>query len=201
LGTLCFSYGGNYVYPEIYHEMTNKKQFTRVLAVSIAIISTLYLATGIAGYSTYGNQAVSPIFINLPNGLLKKSSVVIITSHVLFACPMLFQTICLDLERAYKAKTLMQQNTLRFLVVLFAGSISASLPFFSDLMALIGAVSNTMLIFILPVLFNFYLGKTNTTTTYILGLLIMLTGLVGGTLGTYDAVKALYIDIKEYGYF
>ena len=126
---------------------------------------------------------------------------IIITSHVLFACPMLLQTICLDLERAYKLKSVSHQSMLRFLVVFFVGTISACLPFFADLMALIGAVSNTMLIFILPVLFNFYLCRDNTTTTYILGLFIMLTGLVGGTLGTYDAVKALYVDIKEYGYF
>ena len=126
---------------------------------------------------------------------------IIITSHVLFACPMLLQTICLDLERAYKLKSASHQSMLRFLVVFFVGTIAACLPFFADLMALIGAVSNTMLIFILPVLFNFYLCRNNTTKTYILGLFIMLTGLVGGTLGTYDAIKALYVDIKEYGYF
>ena len=69
LGTLCFSFGGNYVYPEIYHEMQNKNQFTKVLAISISIISMLYLATGVSGYATYGNMAVSPIFISLPNGI------------------------------------------------------------------------------------------------------------------------------------
>ena len=119
-------------------------------------------------------------------------SVIIITSHVLFACPLLLQTICIDIERAFKIEGILKQNVMRVAVVIFILLISTTLPFFSQMMSLIGAVSNTMLIFILPVLFNFYLGEGNTTTTYIMGLAIMVIGLFGGSLGTYDAVRALY---------
>ena len=69
LGTLCFSYGGNFVYPEIYHEMKHPKHFIKVLSVSLAIISVLYLSTGILGYRTYGSISISPIFDNLPHGI------------------------------------------------------------------------------------------------------------------------------------
>ena len=70
LGTLCFSYGGNFVYPEIYHEMKHRTHFVRVLGISLALISVLYLATGVFGYRTYGDMAKSPIYMNLPEGMI-----------------------------------------------------------------------------------------------------------------------------------
>ena len=109
----------------------------------------------------------------------------------------MFQTICIDIERGLNIEGVKWQNLLRISVIILVCLISTTLPFFSDMMSLIGAVSNTMLIFILPVLFNFYLGEGNTTTTYILGLGIMVIGLFGGTLGTYDAVQALYHDVMR----
>jgi amino acid permease len=68
LGTLCFSYGGNYVYPEIYRDMNEKSKFSRVLIMSISVITFLYLIGGVAGYLTYGDLAISPILLNLPIG-------------------------------------------------------------------------------------------------------------------------------------
>lgn len=69
LGTLCFSYGGNYVFPEVNRSMQDKAQFPKVMIISITLITTLYICSGVSGYMTYGNFSESPILLNLPKGL------------------------------------------------------------------------------------------------------------------------------------
>jgi vesicular inhibitory amino acid transporter len=68
LGTLCFTFGGNYVYPEVYRSMKDKDKFPKVLGVSVFCITTLYFFVAIVGYFTYGRSTRSPIFLNLPIG-------------------------------------------------------------------------------------------------------------------------------------
>ena len=67
--------------------MKHRTHFVRVLGISLALISVLYLATGVFGYRTYGDMAKSPIYMNLPEGMIfwlgffRKGSIIIITSH------------------------------------------------------------------------------------------------------------------------
>jgi vesicular inhibitory amino acid transporter len=68
LGTLCFSYGGNYVFPEVNRSMRDKAQFPKVMIISIGLITMLYMCSGVSGYLTYGNLSLSPILLNLPKG-------------------------------------------------------------------------------------------------------------------------------------
>jgi amino acid permease len=192
LGTLCFSYGGNYVYPEVYRSMAAKEDFGKVLTYSTMGITSMYLLVGILGYFVYGNLSVSPILFNLPNGFFKTFAIAIITFHVVFACPLLLTTISRDLERHFQIESFGKTSILRFFIVAIVATLAIILPFFSDMMSLIGAVSNTMLIFVLPVVCDFKLfGRNNV----FFGCLVILIGLVGGTLGTFDALEALYNDI------
>jgi hypothetical protein len=82
---------------------------------------------------------------------------------------------------------------MRISLVIVTASISISLPYFADLMALIGAVSNTILIFVLPIACSFILKRDNQSVLF--GILILIIGLIGGAVGTYEALVALYHDI------
>jgi amino acid permease len=192
LGTLCFSYGGNYVYPEVYRTMAKKEKFPNVLKYSIVLITIMYLVVGIIGYFVYGDLSISPVLFNLSGGFMKSFSLGIITFHVVFACPLLLTTISKDLERMMDIESYRDTSILRIAIVGLICSISMSLPFFSDMMSLVGAVSNTMLIFVLPILCDFKLFEKN---NFVLGCLIIIIGLVGGGIGTFDALTALYEDI------
>jgi vesicular inhibitory amino acid transporter len=194
LGTLCFSYGGNYVYPEIYRTMAKKEDFGKVLKYSTVGITLMYLVVGVVGYLVYGNLAISPILFNLPDGFAKTFGISIITFHVIFACPLLLTTISKDLERHFEIETFSMIGLLRLGIVGLIATLALVLPFFSDMMSLIGAVSNTMLIFVLPIICDFKLFERNQV---LLGWVIITVGLVGGGIGTFDALKALYNDIMR----
>ncbi|KAJ3086416.1 hypothetical protein HK102_013179, partial [Quaeritorhiza haematococci] len=99
LGTIAFSFGGNFVYPEVELSMTTPQAFPTVLSSAMIVITVMYLATGVVGYGTYGDRAVSPILQNLPPGLASTVATILITAHVILACPLLVTTLSLGLER------------------------------------------------------------------------------------------------------
>jgi amino acid permease len=172
--------------------MAKKQDFGKVLTLSTMGITIMYLLVGIVGYYVYGNLSVSPILFNLPNGFFKTFGIAIITFHVVFACPLLLTTISKDLERHFEIESFKSIGLLRCGIVGFIASLAIVLPFFSDMMSLIGAVSNTMLIFVLPIVCDFKLFEKN---NYVLGTVIMMIGFFGGSIGTFDALVALYNDI------
>ena len=189
LGTLCFSFGGNFIYPEVARSMgPNKTQFPFAMTLAVLFISFLYVLTGFVGYLTYGDTAVSPILMSLPNGAPKYFSLIIITLHVLLACPVMLCTISSDVERAYKVESFHSQVLTRALIIVALATVSVLLPYFADMMNLVGAVSNTMLIFVLPIVCDYVLsrraGMVKSWGEFLLGSLIVTIGIVGGGFGT-----------------
>jgi amino acid permease len=202
LGTLCFAFGGNFIYPEVARSMGNRKsEFPYAMTVAVIFITFLYASTGFVGYLTYGDTAVSPILLSLPNGLPKYFSIVIITLHVLLACPVMLFTICSDVERGYQVDSYQSRVLTRTLVIASLAAISVMLPYFSDMINLVGAVSNTMLIFVLPIVCDYVLatkaGIKKSWNELVLGLFIVIIGVVGGGFGTLDALIALYHNIQR----
>ena len=202
LGTFCFSYGGNYVYPEIYRNMgKNKSQFNGAMTIAVGLITILYTITGIFGYSTYGSQSVSPVLFNLSEGWPRTLSLIIITFHVTFACPLLLTTISSDIERGFGIETFFMRTVARSLLIAALCAVSILLPYFADMMNLIGALSNTMLIFILPIVCRYMIdqknGKSINKWTLAGEGFILVFGLIGGFFGTFDALQALYCDLKK----
>lgn len=192
LATLSFAFGANYVYPEIHKTMAKPQDFHKVLRYSIILITIMYLLIGITGYMTYGNLAISPILYNLPHGLPKTLGLAIITFHVISACPLLLTTISRDMERDFDIVSEKGISSLRLLIICSACLLSIFLPFFTDMLSLIGAVSNTMLIFVLPIACEFALLRKSNV---IVGMMILIVGLIGGAVGTFDASIALWNDI------
>nr|CAG8641543.1 5755_t:CDS:2 [Entrophospora candida] len=74
----------------------------------------LYLIIGFFGYLTYGNNVKSPIYLNLPDGILNKH----------------YNNI----------------NNTTFYIAIF-------IPYFADVMSLLGALANGTLLVVMPLLF------------------------------------------------
>ncbi|KAJ3249123.1 hypothetical protein HDU78_007085 [Chytriomyces hyalinus] len=207
LGSISFSYSGNYIYPEVEASMANPQQFSTVLSMSMVIISVMYLVTAILGYGAYGNLTTSPILNNLPAGFISRFSMFIITAHVLFAIPINLTAFSLDMERQFDflkraGGDVQRESVYRFvfrigimtLVLVFALGI----PFFKDFMTLLGALCNTALIFIFPVIFDFKLFgfQDRPLKDKLFGIAILIVGVFGGVVGGYEAVVALLNDIR-----
>lgn len=202
LGTFCFSYGGNYVYPEIYRNMGSRKQkFNSAMTMAVILITLLYIVTGTFGYLTYGSLSKSPVLFNLQKGWPRTLSLIVITFHVIFACPLLLTTISSDLERGFQIESFEMRTVVRFFLMTFLSTVSICLPFFADMMNLVGALSNTMLIFVLPIVCRYVLDKRRGRQIKPLALaaeiFILLFGVIGGSFGTADALQALYNDVRN----
>ncbi|KAJ3294365.1 hypothetical protein HDU79_011137 [Rhizoclosmatium sp. JEL0117] len=207
LGSISFSYSGNFIYPEVEASMAEPKKFRMVLSLSMVIISAMYLVTAIVGYAAYGNLTDSPILNNLPPGIIANSAVFLITAHILFAIPVLVTSFSLEVERRLDLAALSNSNivvetkyrwALRSVIMVVIVGLAMAVPFFKDFMTLLGALANTALIFVFPVLFDFKLfGFHNRTwNEKVFGIVIMIVGVFGGVVGGFEAVVALANDIS-----
>ncbi|KAJ3113317.1 hypothetical protein HK100_002023, partial [Physocladia obscura] len=148
LGSISFSYAGNYIYPEVERSMAEPKKFHLVLSLSMVVISVMYLITAILGYAAYGNLTDSPILNNLPKGTIANFSIFVITAHVLLAIPVVVTTFSLEMERKLDLLKIAGGSTRRedfYRTILRVGiigvivTLAIAIPFFKDFMTLLGA--------------------------------------------------------------
>ncbi|KAG1151945.1 hypothetical protein G6F37_010888 [Rhizopus arrhizus] len=189
LSSITFSFGGNPVYAHVEAGMKHPKNWNKVIAAGLATCSGIYFLTAIPGYYVYGNQVLSPVYDNLPEGAAKIASTVIITVHVILACPILMTSFALDLEKLCRISSFNHSKpvewTLRILLrgtmIVVVAVIAIFVPFFGDFMSLLGAFSNCALILIFPVLFYLKLTGIRKKSIYelVLCFFVVLLGLVG----------------------
>jgi amino acid permease len=206
IGTIAFSFGGNFVYPEVEHSMKNPQNFPRVLQKAMVIITVMYLMSSVVGYLTYGSGVSSPVLDNLPPGIVTTTGMIIVTIHVLLAIPVLLTTFSMDMERALgidnpidTPKQRFYRIVMRTITVIASALIACAIPFFADFMTLIGSVSNTMLVFVFPIIFHYKLFGTQniSVTEHIMRVGIIALGVLAGVMGGMEAVYNLYMDFKK----
>ena len=201
LSTISFSFGGNVVYPHVEASMKRPKAWPKVVAAGLSTCAAMYFVTGLFGYLIYGDRVENPIYNSIPDGAARSVALVIITLHVLTAAPILVTSFALDVEemlnisveRFGKVKEFLFRAAVRILTITAVGVIACVVPHFSELMSLIGAFANCVLIFVFPVVF--YLKLTGIKNKSIVELtwcfLIILLGIVGLIFGTMEAIKEL----------
>ncbi|KAK9729677.1 hypothetical protein K7432_000084 [Basidiobolus ranarum] len=207
LAAIGFSFGGNCVFPHVEHSMKDRKAWPKVYGYSILTVAGMYLSTAIVGYYVYGDHTQSPILLNLPSGAYLTLAIAVITAHVLLTNPILLASLSLEAETRLKidlaylspAREFLYRGLFRTLLIVSAAVIAIKLHFFSDVMTLLGAISNSMLIFVLPVLFNVKLfGVRNMTTRKLIWSgIIILVGTLCCCIGTYQAMNNLIRKVRE----
>lgn len=162
--------------------------------------------TSIPAYWAYGREAASPIYYSLPSGTGQMTAIIVMTIHVIFAIPIYTTTFSLEFENwiratderlgkfgAWVARAIIRSCTMAILVLL-----AIFVPFFDDVMALLGALSNCGLVFLLPVLCYLKLTGIKNKPIYELafcGLTIIL-GVIGLIFGTKDGLLSLIHDVQ-----
>ncbi|CAJ0631154.1 4134_t:CDS:2 [Entrophospora sp. SA101] len=201
LATVSFSYGGNIVYPYVEESMRKPRNWPKVVSFVMFTITILYLIIGFFGYFTYGNNAKSPIYLNLPDGILVKAVIILITLHVTFALPIYQTVFSLELENYYsinenklgKLREFIYRTLLRLVTVIAEVYIAVSIPFFADIMSLLGALANGSLVVVIPLLLWLKLvgwsklENNNWEKVWIIFTLIF--SITIATIGSYDAKK------------
>jgi amino acid permease len=200
--SICF--GGNVVYMHVEEAMRYPKSWNRVVAAALGVCSILYLATAIPGYICYGDEALSPILLNLPQDTFTKIGTIVIIIHVILAAPILLTSFALEFERltditvARRGKKMewVYRTISRLVVVGFCGGIACTVPYFGDFLSLLGALGNCTLIFVLPILCYFKLIGWRQMKWYELVwcAIILIIGVISAVIGSIDAIKALRSD-------
>lgn len=93
----------------------------------------------------------------------------------------------------------LKRGLLRTGIIVLVGLVAAVVPFFGDVMDLLGSLTACLLVFIMPVLFYYRLGGLEKArwVTRAWTVLILLVGAVALVLGTLDAVRHLVADFKR----
>ncbi|GAA5795659.1 transmembrane amino acid transporter protein-domain-containing protein [Helicostylum pulchrum] len=203
LSTISFSFGGNIIYSHVEASMKKPKDWNMVLAAGLSTCAAMYLVVAVAGYLVYGTKVENPIYNSIPDGVAQIVCIVVITVHVVLATPILTTSLSLDIEemcnitveRFGRTKEFIIRALVRISIMVVVGIIACVVPFFGELMSLLGAFANCSLIFVFPVVL--YLKLTGVRNKSYLELawcfLVVLMGIVGLIFGTIEAVKALII--------
>ncbi|KAJ9054116.1 hypothetical protein DSO57_1017929 [Entomophthora muscae] len=208
VATIAFSYGGNVVYPHVEATMRNPKAWNKTVLLAVLSITAMYVSIACAGYFYYGAGTKSPIMDSLPRkDVLTYIAYVFITLHVAFAAPVYLCSFCLEQERWLKIDRAFmsapQEFAYRFAL---RGSLGAILtliamyvPYFSSLCGIFGAVSNCIVVFLVPVSCHYKLFgyQKRAIWEHIICVLIIGAGLFGLGFGGHSAFKELLENITE----
>ena len=95
-------------------------------------------------------------------------------------------------------KTFCYRALLRTSLVVATCSVAVFVPYFAQVMELVGALCLTMIVFVLPVLFTWKLqGSTMSWFYKFWGLCIVVAGITGGTIGSIQAVSDIVSKLKS----
>ncbi|CAG8485837.1 6020_t:CDS:2 [Diversispora eburnea] len=208
MATFSFSYGGNFIFPQVEASLKEPNAWTEILRFAIFSVTIMYLIIGIPAYLTYGETLRSPVYIGLQPGFPITISIIMITIHILLALPVYLTVFSVEIENylGFDTKNLskIRQHILRILlriiIMIFTVYIAVNVPYFSDLMQLFGATGNGVLSVIAPILFWIKLIGWKELNGFKdkCWVIFMLTFSTCVTvIGTIDALNILWIDITE----
>ena len=181
--------------------MQNPHFFAKTLNKAFVILIILYLITAIAGYATFGDITFSPILCNLPRedditGRFVQVTKLFVAFHVLTAYPILMNALVSEVEcKVPFFRSTVPRCIERTTLVGLTCLISVKVPFFAPLMTFVGAGCLTMIVFVLPVIFNFRLRTMKNIKIGVIekvaGSAVVVCGIIGGSIGVAQSTNDL----------
>jgi amino acid permease len=204
---ITLSFGGHAVFPSIEEHMPRPKQFNKAFNFAYFCLVVMYLATACFGYYAFGSVTYTPILCNFPRdnvsamGLITATTKLLIAFHVMSAYPILMNVVVREIETGSdldaEGKTLWR-TLLRTILVGSTCLIAIYVPYFGDMMQLVGAMCLTMIVFVLPVIFSWKLwGESMSVVQKTYGLFIIFVGTAGGFVGGIQAILAISKKLQE----
>lgn len=205
LATISFSFCAVVVMPAVEASMKKPQRWNAVVGSSMGVVTATYLFVAVVGYWAFGDQTLSPFLDNLPYNAATKAAKVLISLHVIFASPIMATSFALEMETALnitkerlgKWKEFLCRLVLRTVFFGAMTGVALGIPFFGDVMALVGAFSTSLLLMVIPVLCYIKLRGWRQVPwyTYILGVVVVAIGIYTCVLGAKGAIESLKNDI------
>ncbi|XP_057535764.1 GABA transporter 1-like [Amaranthus tricolor] len=210
---------GNGIIPEIQATLAPpvKGKMFKGLCVCYSVVLVTFFSVAVSGYWAFGNQAEGQIlsnFVVAGHALLPKWFVFMTNAFVflqiaavgvIYLQPtneVLEGVLADPKSEQFSARNVIPRVISRSLSVAIATTLSAMLPFFGDINAVIGAFGFLPLDFVLPVvLFNVTFKPSKRTFTFWLNSTIALVFSILGIIGSVSAVRQIILDAKSYRLF
>ncbi|KAL4015543.1 hypothetical protein IC575_023129 [Cucumis melo] len=192
-----------------------KGKMFKGLCLCYTVIAVTFLSVGISGYWTFGNEAMGTVLSNFMAHNSLPSWLLIITNTFCFLqvsavagtylqpTNEVFEKIFADPNKnQFSTRNIVPRLISRSLSVVVAIIIGAMLPFFGDLMALIGAFGFIPLDFIMPMIFyNATFKPSKHSLIYWVNTLIVAVSSVLAIIGGVASIRQIVLDAKEYRLF
>ncbi|KAK9123986.1 hypothetical protein Sjap_013588 [Stephania japonica] len=210
---------GNGIIPEIQATVAApvKGKMFKGLCVCYTVVCATFFSVAISGYWAFGNKAGSTVLSNfMNNGKSLVPKWFLLTANVftllqLSAVSVVYlQPTNEVLERAFadpktdqfSARNVVPRLVFRSISVVIATTISAMLPFFGDINALLGAFGFIPLDFVLPVIFfNLTFKPSKRKPIFWINTLIAVVFSAIGVIAAVAAVRQISQDAKTYRLF
>mmetsp|Transcript_31781 Transcript_31781/g.80358 ORF Transcript_31781/g.80358 Transcript_31781/m.80358 type:complete len:472 (-) Transcript_31781:8-1423(-) len=210
LSTFAFGMTGQFILVEIVSEMAEPEELPRAYIKFSAPFQCLaFLLVGVGGYYYKGSLVNGMISESLPFGVWFRIAAILLLSHMVVTYVIKGTVLCKGLQRASGGHGI-EENVHWFVIVLiilaFAWLVSQIIPFFSDLVDLLGASLTPIMCWAVPVVLyvrcleTSKLGGTTISTwewcALIVEVLLALILLFGGT---YTAIHNILGNWATYG--
>jgi amino acid permease len=157
LGSIGFAVGSQKLFLNIRHELRDRKQAPRTLLYGLSAFGSVYILIILLA----GADPPSFLFDAIPAGNSRRVAGLLLWAHVLVSYAINSQAICASLERLvsprlpwlYHRSSATRWMLLTGSMAVAAYTVANAIPFFDDLVALIGAMTSVPLTLLLPVLF------------------------------------------------
>jgi len=192
----CFE-GIGMVLP-VMNSMKDPEQFKFIWGSACTSVALLYAVFGLLGYAAFGDKVSDLITTNMPPIAVTNMMKVSLCVGLLLTYPiMCFPVIELVEETLGRTSDstkvdMAKRNALRAGFVLATGVVAYLVPKFGVFISLVGASASAALAFVLPSLFHLKLRFSKMSVLHRwreVGCILF--GLLGGTLGTMNAIKDL----------
>ncbi|KAM7255220.1 hypothetical protein ACFE04_020461 [Oxalis oulophora] len=193
VGIYAFSFAGHSVFPNIYSSMKEPSQFHLVLILSFLFCGVLYVGVAIIGYSMFGDSIQSQYTLNMPQQFAaSKISLWTAVINPLTKYAMTLTPVALSLEELMPSG---HENPY-FVTIFIRTSLAIStlvvaltVPFFANMMALIGSMLAMLAAIIFPCACYLSICRGRLTRLQTAAcIFIIILGFTCGCIGTYSAL-------------
>ncbi|XP_039115723.1 probable GABA transporter 2 isoform X2 [Dioscorea cayenensis subsp. rotundata] len=211
---------GNGILPEIQATVAPPVagKMLKALLLCYSVIFVTFYPVAISGYWVFGNEVNSNVLQSLmpdsgpslaPTWLLGLAVVFILLQLV--AIGLVYSQVAYEImeknsadvnQGTFSKRNLIPRIILRTLYMIFCGFVAAMLPFFGDVIGVVGAIGFIPLDFILPMLlYNMAIKPPTRSVMFMLNMFIMVVFTGVGIMGAFSSIRKLVLDANEFSLF